>query len=169
MALSKNKKKEVLGAMTDIADSAKTVVFVNFHGLTVVNSTEMRKQLRESGVGYTVAKKTLARKAFADKKFKGTMPELDGEFAVAYLPAQAGEGDVIAPAREVYAYEKKFDGKVAILGGVFDGEFKSKEEMVSIASIPGREQLIGMFVNLINSPIQRFVIAMDQIAKNKQA
>lgn len=163
MALSKNKKKEVLGAMTDIADSAKTVVFVNFHGLTVGNSTEMRKQLREAGVKYTVAKKTLARKAFADKKFKGTMPELDGEFAVAY-----GE-DQIAPAREVFAFEKKFDGKVAILGGVFDGEFKSKEEMVSIASIPGREQLIGMFVNLINSPIQRIVIALDQIAKTKQS
>ncbi len=154
--------------MTDIADSAKTVVFVNFHGLTVANSTEMRKQLRESGVGYTVAKKTLAKKAFADKNFKGTMPELDGEFAVAYLPAQAG-GDVIAPAREVNAFVKKFDGKIAILGGVFGGEFKSKEEMVAIASIPGRQQLIGMFVNLINSPIQRMVIALDQIAKTKQA
>lgn len=161
MALSKNKKKEVLGEMTDIANAAKTVVFVNFHGLTVGNSTEMRKQLRSAGVGYTVAKKTLAKKAFDAKTIKGTMPELEGEVALAY-----GE-DLIAPAREVRVFEKKFEGKIGILGGIFDGEYKSKEEMVAIASIPGRHELLGMFVNLINSPIQRIAIVMDQIAKSK--
>jgi large subunit ribosomal protein L10 len=161
MALSKSKKKEVLGTMTDIANAAKSVVFVGFHGLSVSDSTAMRKELRNGGVGYTVAKKTLARKAFTEKNIKGTMPELEGEVALAY-----GE-DLIAPAREIRNFEKKFDGKLSILGGIFDGEYKSKEEMSAIAAIPGREQLYGMFVNLINSPIQRMVIVLDQIAKSK--
>ncbi len=161
MPLSKSKKKEVLGAMTDIANAAKTVVFVNFHGLSVADSTAMRKQLRTGGVGYTVAKKTLARKAFTEKNIKGTMPELEGEVALAY-----GE-DMIAPAREIKNFERKFEGKLAILGGIFDGEYKSKEEMTAIALIPGREQLYGMFVNIINSPIQRIAIVLDQIAKTK--
>ncbi|MBX4198506.1 50S ribosomal protein L10 [Candidatus Parcubacteria bacterium] len=161
MPLSKSKKKVVLDEVSKIANGAKTVVFVNFHGLTVGNSTEMRKQLRKEGVGYTVAKKTLAKKAFAGRTVKGTMPELDGELALVYGV------DLIAPAREVHAFQKKFDGKIAILGGVFDGEYKSKEEMTAIANIPGREQLYGMFVNLINSPIQRIVIVLDQIAKSK--
>ncbi len=147
--------------MTDIANAAKTVVFVNFHGLTVADSTAMRKQLRTEGVGYTVAKKTLARKAFTEKNIKGTMPELEGEVALAY-----GE-DMIAPAREIKNFERKFEGKLAILGGIFDGEYKSKEEMTAIALIPGREQLYGMFVNIINSPIQRIAIVLDQIAKTK--
>jgi large subunit ribosomal protein L10 len=161
MALTKNKKKEVLEKVADIVDKAKTMVFVNFHGLTVADVTEMRKQLRAAGVSYTVAKKTLARRALEAKTFEGAMPELEGELAIAY-----GD-DIIAPAREVYVFEKKHEGKVAILGGVFENAFKNKEEMTSIATIPSKEQLYGMFVNLINSPIQRFVIAMDQIAKAK--
>ncbi len=161
MALSKNKKKEVLDKAVKIADSAKSVVFVNFHGLNVTDSTEMRRKLRKEGVGYVVAKKTLAKKAFTEKGVTGSMPTLDGELGLAYSE------DLIAPAREVHAFQKKFDGRLAILGGVFEGRFMSKEEMTEIASIPSHHTLLGMFVNLINSPIQRLAIAMDQIAKTK--
>lgn len=163
MAIAKNKKKEILDKVTDVAKTAKTAVFVNFHGLTVGDATSIRKQLRENGVGYTVAKKTLARKAFTEQKIAGTMPELPGELAIAFSE------DLIAPAREIYAFEKKLEGKIAILGGVFEGKFMNKEEMTVVATIPGRETLYGMFVNLINSPIQRLVIAMDQIAQTKTA
>lgn len=161
MALSKSKKKEVLEKVTDVANKSKSVVFVNFHGLTVANSTELRRQLRSMGVGYTVAKKTLTKKAFNEKGLEGTMPELLGELGIAYSE------DLIAPAREVRTFEKKFEGKLAILGGVFDGKFMSKEAMTEIAMIPSEHTLRGMFVNLINSPIQRIVIALDQIAKSK--
>lgn len=161
MALSKSKKTEVLSRMVDVAKSANSVVFVNFHGLTVAKTTEMRRGLRSAGVQYTVAKKTLAKKAFTEKGVTGTMPELEGELGIAYGT------DLIAPAREVRTFEKKFDGLVSILGGVFDGRYMSKAEMTEIASIPDQHTLLGMFVNLINSPIQRFVIALDQIAKTK--
>jgi large subunit ribosomal protein L10 len=163
MALKKAQKKVVLDQVTDITNNLKSAVFVNFHGLTVNDTIEMRSALRKAGVKYTVAKKTLATKALEAKGFKGTMPELLGELAIAY-----GD-DLIAPAREVRAFEKKFEGKVGILGGIFEDKYMSKAEMTEIASIPGQQQLYGMFVNLINSPIQRFVIAINEIAKNKQA
>jgi large subunit ribosomal protein L10 len=162
MPLTKTKKKEILDKVKDVTDSAKSIVFVNFHGVTVGDSTAMRKGLRDAGVKYIVAKKTLARKALDAKKILGTMPELSGELAFAY-----GE-DLIAPAREVRTFEKKFEGKVSILGGVFEGKYMSKEEMTAIALIPSQKVLYGMFVNLINSPIQRFVIAVDQIGKTKK-
>ncbi len=162
MAIHKTKKKEILDKVTDVAKKAKSVVFVNFHGLTVADSTKLRKQLRSQGVSYTVAKKTLAKKAFTAQSLKGTMPELPGELAIA-----AGE-DLIAPAREVFQFQKKLDGKLTIVGGVFEDKFMSKAEMEVIASIPSRETLYGMFVNIINSPIQRIVIALDQVAKTKK-
>ncbi len=163
MAIAKSKKKDILDKVTDIAKTAKTAVFVNFHGLTVGDATALRKQLRDNGIGYTVAKKTLARKAFSAQNISGDMPELPGELAIAYSE------DIIAPAREVYAFEKKLDGKVSIVGGVFEGKFVGKDQMMVVATIPGRETLYGMFVNVINSPIQRVVIALDQIAKTKTA
>jgi len=161
MAIKKTKKKEILEKVTDVAKKAKSVVFVNFKGLTVGDATAVRKQLREAGVKYTVAKKTLTKKAFAGEKFKGDMPELAGELALAY-----GE-DLVAPAREIYSFEKKLEGKVSIMGGVFEGKFMNKAEMTTIASIPSRETLYAQFLNIIHSPIQRFAIALGEIAKIK--
>ncbi len=54
-----------------------------------------------------------------------------------------------------------------ILGGVFDGVYKSKEEMTEIASIPSLQTLRGMFVNVINSPIQGLAVSLNQIAEKK--
>jgi large subunit ribosomal protein L10 len=169
MALSKNKKKEVLDKVSDIAKKNSSMVFINFHGLGVAETTEIRRQLRTAGVNYTVAKKTLAAKALGERGFGGQAPELAGELAIVYAGKGADQSDITAPAREIRTFEKKFEGKIAILGGVFESKYVSKEEMSAIAGIPSKQALYGMFVNLVNSPIQRFVIALDQVAKTKTA
>jgi large subunit ribosomal protein L10 len=161
MAITKADKQEMLKTVETAINGAKSVVFVNFHGLTVANITEIRRNLRANNVGYFVAKKTITKKALEGKNIKGTQPAFEGELAIAFSE------DLTAPAREVYLAQKKFDKKISIQGGIFDGEYKSKEEMVVIASIPSRQVLLGMFVNLINSPIQRLAIVVDQIAKTK--
>ena len=51
------------------------------------------------------------------------------------------------------------------MGGVFESAYMTKEEMLAIAAIPPREVLLGMLVNIMNSPIQGMVIALDQISK----
>lgn len=163
MAVTKAKKKEVLDDLSKIFKDSLSVVFVNFHGLTSNDVNSVRKALAASGVRYTVAKKTLTRKALGDAGFSGTMPELPGELAVVH------GADQIAPAREVYTFQKKLDNKIAILGGIFEGAFVSKDGMVAIAQIPGRKTLEAQFVNLINSPIQGFVMALSEIAKKKEA
>jgi large subunit ribosomal protein L10 len=161
MARTKSEKKEILEKLQKIVNDAKSLVFVNFHGLNVGNTTIVRKKLREEGVGFFVSKKTLTRKALESNKFDGNIPNLDGEVGLAYST------DLIAPAREVYEFQKKFKDSISILGGVFEGKFMSKEEMLNIATIPSQKTLQGMFVNVINSPIQGFVMALDQISKKK--
>ncbi len=161
MAITKQKKGEILKKVEDILKSAGSVVFVGFKGLTVTDTTKMRKDLRAQGVGYTVAKKTLIARALASKDPAGQKPELPGEVAIAYAQ------DAITPAREVHAYVKKFKDNLAILGGIFEGGYKSKEEMMAIAAIPSIPVLRGMFVNVINSPIQGLVVALSGIAKKK--
>ena len=78
----------------------------------------------------------------------------------------ADSADVTAPARGVYEYGKKLKGAIAILGGVFSGAFIDAKGMIEIATIPPLPVLRGMFVNVINSPIQGLVMALDQISKN---
>ena len=93
------------------------------------------------------------------------MPEMPGEFAMAYIIE--GNEDITGPAREVYAFQKKLDKKVQIVGGIFEGAYLNQEKMLEIAQIPGMLALRAQFVNLINSPIQRLVIGLKAIADKK--
>jgi large subunit ribosomal protein L10 len=77
--------------------------------------------------------------------------------------------DLIAPAREVFAFATTHKEQVAIVGGVFDGKFMSQTEMLAIATIPPVKVLYGQFVGMLAAPVRSFVIALDQIAQQKQA
>lgn len=162
MAITKAKKEEILAKLESIKNDAKTIVFVGFKGLPVSETSAMRAQLREDGVGYFVAKKSLMRRVL-EGAFEGDIPTLEGEVAVAYST------DEIAPAQSIRAFEKKHADNIAILGGVFGGTYKTKEEMTEIASIPSLPVLRGMFVNVINSPVQGFVLGLNAIAEKKSA
>lgn len=158
--LQKIKKEKIIKDLEEIIKLAKSIVFVNFHGLKVSDETSLRRDLRKEDVSYKVSRKTLISRAFKGK-VKGDMPELTGEIAIAYSPAE------MSAPREIYNFQKSHKNLLSILGGVFDGEFINGEKMNQIAMIPSREILYGQFVNLINSPIQRFVIALNEIAKVK--
>ena len=138
MAVSKEKKGEILTKLKKIL-----------------------KDLRERDIGYTIAKKTLTRKALLENNIAGNMPEMPGELGIVYGT------DPLDSAREIYSFQKSLDKKVQIIGGIFEGKFMNREEMVSIAQIPGLKTLQAQFVNLINSPIQGFVMALSEIAKKK--
>ena len=161
MAINKQKKKEIVAKANDILDKSQSVVFVTFKGLKVTDTTVMRKELKKNSVGYSVIKKTLLQRALAVSKVSGDIPPMNGEIAVAF-----GD-DLIAPAREVYNFQKKFKNQVAIIGGIFEGKYMNKAEMLSIASIPSLKTLQAQFVNLINSPLHGLVIALSAIAENQ--
>jgi len=171
MAINKEKKSEIIDKVKEIVTKGKSIVFVNFHGLTVVGVNELRRNLRAKGIGYYVAKKTLIKRAFAGASITGDLPELDGEVAVAYLPAEASAeagGDELSAVKEIYDFHKKNTEVIKIIGGVFEGAYAGAEQMLALAKIPSREVLLGQFVNVINSPIQGLVIALSALAKQKE-
>lgn len=162
MAITKAKKQDILATLTEAFKSATSVVFVKFNKLSVADTSAMRKSLKEGGTKYYVAKKTLMRRALAELGVKGDLPELPGEIAIAW-----SDTDATAPARGIYEHGKKHKEAISIMGGVFEGMFVDASKMTAIATIPALPVLRGMFVNVINSPIQGFVMALDQIAKKK--
>jgi len=160
MAITKAKKQTILAKLEEVRKDSESIVFVQFNKMAVNDTTAMRANLRDLGVGYFVAKKTLMKRAF-DGSYEGTMPELEGEIAVAY------SADAIAPAQNIKEYAGKYKDKISIAGGVFQGVYKDAAEMTEIASIPALPVLRGMFVNVINSPIQGLVLGLNAIAEKK--
>lgn len=161
MPITLDKKKELVASLEGALKDANSVVFVKFDKLKVADVNTLRRTLQKEEVGYQVAKKTLLKRALSTHGYSGDLPEIPGQVAIAY------SADVLASAREVFNFQKKHKDNISIVGGVFDGKYMNASEMMSIANIPPLQTLRGMFVNLINSPIQRFAVVLNQIAEQK--
>lgn len=166
MAKTKEQKQGIVEKLEAGLKGAPSSVFVSFKGITVADETTMRRDLRAEGVTYTVAKKTLIRRALESLGFPAKEATLEGEVAVAY----GKEGvDLTAPARLVHAFGTKWQGKLAIMGGIFEGKLLGAQEMREIATIPPMPVLRGMFAQIINSPRQRFAVVLNRVAETKSA
>ncbi len=161
MALKKEKKVEIVDTLEASLKNAQSAVFVKFDKLTVADVNKLRRDLQKESIGYTVAKKTLLKRVLATKGIEGELPELAGQIAVAY-----GE-DLLAPAREVYAFAKTHKENISIVGGIFEGKYMDKAQMESIANIPPREVLLSQIAYLLKSPMQRLAIAVNAVAGTK--
>jgi len=161
MPITLDKKKELVAGLEKSLKGANSIVFVKFNKLTVSDVNALRRGLQKEKVGYMVSKKSLLKRAMDAQGYTGEMPEMLGQTAIAFSE------DLLASAREVFAFAKTHKENVEIIGGVFEGKYMNASEMLSIATIPPLQTLRGMFVNLINSPIQRFAVVLDQIALAK--
>jgi large subunit ribosomal protein L10 len=164
MALTRQQKSAVLDDFTEIFSEDQTITFVRFDRLSVPRMEELRTELRDEEVEFRVAKKTLLGVALDGTSITGEAPELPGQIAVAY-----GEGKT-ASARGIYNFATDEETeKLEIVGGIFEGEFRDQEAMMEIAKIPSADELRGMFLNLISSPVSGLVIAIDQYAQKQEA
>lgn len=161
MALSKEKKKKIVDEVGTSLKSATSTVFASFKGITVRESSDLRRALRGKDVNYRVIKKTLLSRVLNELKLEGDQPELFGQVSVCY------GNDALAPARELYGVGRKLEGKLSLLGGIFGGRYIGKSEVGAIAIIPPRETLLAQLVNVINSPIQGLAMALSGIAKKR--
>ncbi len=161
MALKKAKKVEIVSDLEKSLKTAESVVFVKFDKLTVADANSLRRSLQKENVGYSVAKKTLLKRALVSKSIKGEIPELAGQVAVAFGT------DPIASARGVYEFAKTHKENISILGGVYEGKYVDAGVMTSMATIPSREVLLSQIAFLLKSPMQRLAIAVNAVALKK--
>ncbi len=158
--ITKNIKEGMIKELETAISGSKSLVFVNFHGIHAGDETVLRRDLRNQGVSYRVSRKSLLKRALSGKA-KGELPELGGEVAVAY------SSDEIAPAREIYNFQKTHKGMLNILGGIFEGQFVGGARMMEIATIPSREVLLSQLAFLLKSPMQRLALGLNEVAKKK--
>lgn len=154
--------------------SAKSIVFADFQGMPVKEVKKLRSQLREKGVKYQVAKKTLIKLAAKEIGY-GEIPNsvLEGPVAVV-----CGTVDEISGPKIIFEFSKKIK-ELKLRGSLLDGKVLSVAETKQLATLPGKEELLSKLVYILKSPIQGFhgvlqgtitgfVRALDAIAK-KQA
>ncbi len=162
MSKTLDQKKEIVAKLEKSIKGAASTVFVHFSKVTVAEESAMRRALRADSVGYTVAKKTLIRRALSALGHKHDDLPMEGEVAVAF-----GGNDETAAARLIHEFGKKFADKLTILGGIFEGKIIGATAMKEIATIPPLATLRAMFAQIINSPRQRFAVVLSKVAETK--
>ncbi len=152
--------------VADLAEKLKGAaggVLVDYKGISVEDDTKLRKELREAGVDYFVVKNTLLKRAAEIAGIDGLEPALSGTTAIA-LHAE----DIIVAPKLLNKKAEASDGKFAIKLGFVDGQVISKEEVEKYAKLPSKETLLSQLVFMLQSPIQRVAIAINEIAKKNE-
>ena len=151
MPLNKNQKTKILEDLKEKIAKQKAMVFVDFTGLKVKDISRLRKELKKDKNEMKVAKKTLLNLALKENKLEITKDKLTGEVAMIF-----GFDDEVSSARIVYQFSKK-NSAIKILGGFLENKFKEIEEIVALAQLPSREELLARLVGSIASPMSGFV------------
>lgn len=150
--MDKAQKAEVVDWVGGVFDKNAVVVVAN-QGLTVAEMSELRAELRNAGAKMKVVKNRLAKIAIAGKPSEKLAGLFRGPTALAYSE------DPVAAAKAVEKYAKKND-KLVILGGVMGAETMDAKGVKALASMPSREELLGMIVQTIMSPAANLVGAI---------
>jgi len=165
-------KKIIVNELTEKISNSKTVVLVDYRGLTVEQDTELRVALRKAGVKYEVVKNTLTRFAMNNNGYGELDTYLNGPTAIAY-----SFEDVVAPAKIMCEFAKKFE-HLQIKVGIVEGKIFAEKEIKALAELPSREELIAKvlagfnapisgFVNVLNGNLRGLVVALNGIAQKK--
>lgn len=164
MPLTKNQKEEILRGIEGKLKKQKSVVFTDFTGLDVAKLQTLRKQLREKGIEYQAVKKTLLGIALKDAGLNVDLSQFGGSVAVAI-----DYSDEVAPSKVVYDFSRiKENNALNILGGIFQNNFISKDEVVKLAKIPTREVLLTQLVSVLIGPVRGLAIVLDGVRKQKE-
>ena len=156
-------KKPIIEEIQSSIKDAKSVVVVDYRGLTVEQDTRLRKTLRENNITYKVYKNTMINFAIQGTEFEGLAPYLEGPTAIAISTE-----DATAPARAICKFAKEAP-KLEVKAGIVEGTAYDAAGITQIASVPSKEELLAKLLGSMKSPISNLARVLNQIAEQQGA
>lgn len=155
-------KAKVVDEIRSKVDDAAAMVVTQYSGLTVEMLGKLRNELRKENVEYKVYKNTLFKLALKDTKLEGLSDKFTGPTGVAF-----SYNDPVITAKVM----KKFmaeDEKEAfkIKGGMVEGSLLSKDQVMALADLPSREELLSQVVGCVQGPIRNLVQVMAAVPRS---
>ena len=150
---ARQKKAQIIERLTDDITRCAIGVLTDYRGLSTPEITTLRRRLQEVGAQYKVVKNTLARFA-AERAGRGDLVHLfEGPVAIAF-----GYDSLTEPAKVIADYIRASRVEVGIKGGFIAGRVLTPQEVMSLATLPSREVLLGKVVSGMKSPLWALAI-----------
>lgn len=158
---TRERKQQDLEALADQFREATAGMLISFQKLTVGKEQELRNQLREAGISYTVVKNTLARKAAEGTPFSQAAEHFKGVTAIAL-----SKDDPVNLSKTISKFTKDNADVFSFKVGIVEGRVVALNEVEAIANLPSKEQLISQVMFLINCQAQRLVTVLSAVPRN---
>jgi len=155
MASTKEQKKKILADLKDKVARQKAIVLVGITKLKVKDVSDLKKNLKAVDAKIQVVKKTLAEIALKDGKMDFDKKNFKEEIALIF-----GFKDEISPAKIAYQFSRSNEN-LKILGGYLENKYRDREEMIALAQLPAKEELLARLVYSINAPLSGFVNVLE--------
>ena len=152
--MTREEKAKKIAELEEVFRNARGVYVADYKGMTVEVISEMRNRCRKENVRVEVAKNTLLRRAAQSTGNEAIIPELVGPTALVTSAV-----DEVAPARVLVNFAKEFKFP-EIRAGLIDGKALNAEEVEQISSLPSKDELIGLFARLMQTPLTNFASAI---------
>ena len=160
MPLTRAKKTEKVTALATELEHSTSAIIGTFAGLTAAKDFDLRKTVREAGGSYHVVKNKLAARASKGSKIEAALQGLKGVSSVAYT-----SGDPVALAKALSTWVKD-NAEFTFKLGIVDGKVITVQEIASLATLPGKEELFSKLLMLMNAPAQRLVTVMNATGRD---
>lgn len=150
--MSREKKTEIIDNLQELFSRCSVAVLTDYRGQSANEMTELRRRLREAGIDYKVVKNTLVRFAAQRSGREELLGFFEGPVAIAF-----GYGDITEPAKALAGYIEESKASMPIKGGFLADRLLTKEEVVTLSTLPTKEMLIARVVGGMQGPISALV------------
>ena len=150
-------KYDMLEKVNGSLEDSNGFYVLDYRGLTVKETQELRRQIREAGGNMKVYKNNIVKIALKQAE----LPELD-EMLVGTCSYVFFKDDPVSVAKVLKEFGKKAK-KTEVLGGIADGVALSAEEAIAYADLPTREQLFGQIAGLISGFARGIAVGINEV------
>jgi large subunit ribosomal protein L10 len=150
MALSKDKKKEVVNEVAQLLADSKMTVIATYQGTPVKAMQRLRRESRDNGTTLKVVKNRLVIKAIQSTD---SLKDIDTNAFTGMLLYAFNSEDEVAPAQVLANFAKK-QPTIEFVGAISaEGKLLSADEVKALSILPGREELIAQVIATLESPL----------------
>lgn len=146
--MDRSEKEQLVSSLRQDLTESNLVIVAQQTGLTVAQVSVLRREMREAGAQYKVAKNTLARLAIAGTENEPMTSFLSGPTALAYSK------DPVAAAKVSIKFANTND-KFKIVGGLLNGRLLNAKDIETLSKLPSLDQLRGKIIGMISTPATR--------------
>lgn len=157
------KKEAEVKDLAEHIKGAKLVLLVDYRGTNVEDDTKLRKSFREVNAMSKITKNNIIRRALETNGEAGLDEVLEGPTAIV-----SSTEDYLAPLKVAYKFSKDHEN-YKIKGGMIDGKVMSVEEIITLAKLPSREELLSKLAGSLLQTISKVAVAIDQVRIKKEA